>query len=133
MQRVGAREVIVAAALVGAGLAGAGTKASQKTFEKPTADTGPVETRLVGQNTVSTVQAGLWSVAIEGRPDVVIPAPSFLRSGETYRFRWSGDDGEVYRLIEVTSDGWVYGELVGSRVQRWLNPARAISIERAGR
>jgi hypothetical protein len=135
--------VIAAAGLVGAGLAGAGPAAAQKTFERPTTDTGPVDVRLVDPiearllppSTVGAMQAGLWSVAIEGRPDVAIPAPAFLRARETYRVRWADGDGEIYRLIEVTGDGWVRGELVGARprLERWLNPARAISIERAGR
>jgi len=133
MRRLGVWAALVAAALVGASLAGAGPSAAQKTFERPTADTGPVEARLVEPSTVSATQAGLWTVAIEGRPDVAIPAPAFLRRGDTYRFRWTGDDGEVYRLLEVTSEGWVYGALAGSNVRRWLNPARAVSIERVGR
>jgi len=142
MRRLGAWAAIVTAALLGGGLA-AGTLAAQKAFERPTTDTGPVDVRLVDAiearllppSTVGAMQAGLWSVAIEGRPDVAIPAPAFLRVGVTYRFRWSGGEDETYRLIEVTSDGWVRGALVGSnpRIERWLTPARAISIERVGR
>lgn len=135
MRRVAQFCGVAVAMLVGAGLVGPVTSFAQKTFERPTTETGPIEARLVGPSTVSATQAGLWSVAIEGRPDVTIPAPAFLRAGETYRFRWSGGEDETYRLVEVTNDGWVRGELVGARprVERWLNPARAISIERAGR
>jgi len=133
MQRVALFFGVAAAVLIGAALVGPVTAFAQKTFERPTADTGPIEARLVGPSTVSATQAGLWSVAIEGRPDVAVPAPAFLRRGDTYRFRWTGDDGEVYRLLEVTGEGWVYGALTGSNVRRWLNPARAISIERVGR
>ncbi len=124
MRRLGAWAAIVAAALVGAGVAGAGTSAAQKTFEKPTAET-----------TVGAMQAGLWSVAIEGRPEVVMSAPGFLRKGDTFHFRWTAGEIETYRILAVGDDGWVMGELVGARprVERWLNPARAISIERASR
>jgi len=129
--------------LIGAGLVGPVTSFAQKTFEKPTTDTGPVEVRQVGPiearllspASVDATQAGHWSVSIDGRPAVRMPAPGFVKKGDTFHFRWTAGETETYEIVAVGNDGWVLGELVGARprIERWLNPTRAISIERANR
>jgi hypothetical protein len=105
-----------------------------RTFPVPTADTGPVPIQgsvtIANIPMVSATQAGPWAMKLDGPQDVHVLAPSFLKVGQTYRFRWTMDRDERYKVLSV-SDGWVLGQLAGSdpAIQRWLNPSLAISIQ----
>jgi hypothetical protein len=102
-------------------------------FPKPTLPEGPVEVRVTNSLAVEARQSGPWTVHLDDQARVQIATPSFIEKDGTYEIRWSEiGRWERYRVLEVTTSGWVLaiGGAGESPGRRYLNVARAVSIMR---
>lgn len=104
-------------------------------FPKPTLPEGPVEVRgnvnVANSPAVEARQSGPWTVRLDDLSRVHLATPSFIEKDGTYDIRWSElDRWDRYRVLEVTTSGWVLATGGGSSVRQYLNVARAVSIVR---
>jgi hypothetical protein len=85
--------------------------------------------RVMQQGDWRVAQQGEWRVGVQGTVTTASGMPSFIGVGQTYDVRWA--ESEAFQRITIRSlvpGGWAEVAGAAGRV-RWVNLARASSIE----
>ncbi len=65
---------------------------------------------VINTPSVRALQSGVWEVNLAQAAAVVIPSPTFIVPGQSYRFTWAQGGPDTYRVVSSGTGGWVLAE-----------------------